>query len=120
MTSAVLTAFVIGVVSEVSAYQQHLWVYRRPVYAVLNVVVMFAPVMGFIATLAASVGVLAAFAIGFAVGLLYEIVNFAYLDWWYFPGDRLYMLRGKRACALAVAVAWGVVPVIAAAVRGLV
>jgi hypothetical protein len=39
------------------------------------------------------------------------MLNFARLDWWYFPDDRLLGLQGKIACALGVSIAWGTVPV---------
>jgi len=56
-------------------------------------------------------GTAALFALGFGIGLLYEMLNFARLDSWYFPDDRLLGLQGKTACALGVSIAWGTVPV---------
>jgi hypothetical protein len=36
----------IGVASEVSAFQLRLWVYRSPVYPVLNVLLVFVALLG--------------------------------------------------------------------------
>jgi hypothetical protein len=109
-----LTGMAIGAVSEAGAYWQQLWVYRKPIYPVLNILGMFGLVMGSLAELAPSLGLSGVFAVGFGVGLVYEILNLFYLDWWYFPGDRLGPLRGRRASALGVSVAWGAVPVVTA------
>jgi hypothetical protein len=114
----VLTGILIGLVSEAGARHQRLWVYRRPLYPVLNVIVMFGLVMGSVAELAQAIGLAGAFGAGFAIGLSYELLNLTLLDWWYFPDGCLYMLRGKMACAAGVAVAWGAVPVAIAVVRG--
>ena len=119
MWATYLTAVSIGVASELFAWRQRLWVYRRPLYPLLNVAVMFGLVMGSVAMLVPALGVAVVFALGFAIGLAYEIANLAWLDWWFFPGDRLYGLRGREACATGVSVAWGVVPVAVAVVRGL-
>ena len=111
MLRAFVTAVAIGVVTELAARRGRLWVYRRPLYPVLNVLVVFGAVMGAIATLGARLGVVAVFGIGVAIGLAWELANVAVLDWWFFPGDRLGVVRGRTACALAIAITWGLVPV---------
>ena len=83
----------------------------QPALSVLNVLLMFGLVMGTLAWAGGASGTAALFALGFGIGLLYEMLNFARLDWWYFPDDRLLGLRGKTACALGVSIAWGTVPV---------
>lgn len=107
----------IGLVSEVAAYHRRLWLYRRPAYPVLNVLLGFGLVMGALSGLHAALGGLGLFAAGFGIGLAYEAANLLWLDWWYFPDDRLLGLRGKWACALGVSVAWGMVPVALAMTR---
>jgi hypothetical protein len=114
----VLIAVAIGIAGETSAYIQRLWVYRRPLYPIVNVLVVFGLVMGSIASLAGHFGLAVVFGLGFGVGLVYELLNFAVLDWWYFPGDRLYALRGKMACAVGVSVGWGLVPAAVVVLRG--
>jgi len=116
---SILIGTLIGAASELVAYRQRLWVYRRPIYPILNVLLMFGFVMGSLASLGGGLGLAALFAIGFGVGLAYELLNFAVLDWWFFPGDRLYGLSGREACALGISVAWGGVPVAVALARGL-
>jgi hypothetical protein len=111
----VLIGIGVGVAGEIWASLRGLWVYRNPIYnpiyRVLNVLLMFGLVMGTLAWAGGALGTAALFALGFGIGLLYEMLNFARLDWWYFPDDRLLGLRGKTACALGVSIAWGAVPV---------
>jgi hypothetical protein len=114
-----LIAVIIGAVSELAARVGRLWVYHRPILAVLNIVVVFGLVMGGVALLAPELGVTGVFAVGFAIGLVYELANLAVLHWWFFPDDRLLFLRGRTACAVGVAVAWGVVPAAVARLSGL-
>jgi hypothetical protein len=113
MTS-ILVGIGVGVVGEIGAFAQGLWVYRRPLYPVVNVLVMFGLVMGTLARVGAGLGVTGLFGLGFAVGLAYEAANFALLDWWYFPDDRFLGLRGRMACAVGVSLGWGTVPVLVA------
>jgi hypothetical protein len=110
----------IGVVSEISARTLRLWLYRKPVYPVINVVVMFGITMGSLSLLATRWGLAAAFAAGTAVGFAYEWLNFLALDWWYFPDDRFLVFRGRAAMAASVAVIWGAVPVMIAVLKPLV
>lgn len=108
----------LGAGAEALARALRLWVYRSPVYPVVNVLAMFGVVMGGLSLLATQLGFAALFAIGWAIGFAYEWLNFLALDWWHFPGDRFLVFRGRMACAAAVAALWGVVPVANALLRG--
>ena len=119
MLRVFLIAVAIGALSEMVAHFARLWLYRRPIYPLLNVLVVFGALMGGVATLASSLGLAGVFALGFALGLAYEVANLALLDWWIFPDDRLLFLRGKSACAVGVSLAWGLVPVAVATLGGL-
>ena len=118
MLRVFVIAVAIGALSEAVARLARLWLYRRPIYPVLNVLVVFGAVMGGVAMLAPSLGLAGVFGLGFALGLAYEAANLAVLDWWTFPDDRLLFLRGKTACALGVSVSWGLVPVAVAMLGG--
>jgi hypothetical protein len=112
-----LISMVIGVGGEVSARTLRLWIYRTAYTPLVNIVVMFGVIMGGIAALVPSVGVLPIFFIAFAVGLVYEIANLYVLDWWYFPDERLAFVRGHTAIVVVLALLWGTVPVVTAGVR---
>jgi|CXWL01.1.fsa_nt_gi hypothetical protein len=111
MIESVLAGIGVGVLGEIGAHLRRLWVYRRPLYPVLNVLLMFGLIMGTLAWAGGSLGAPALFGIGFGIGLAYEVLNFAVLDWWFFPDDRLLGLQGKTACAIGVSLGWGTVPV---------
>ncbi len=112
MLAAWLVGVVIGTISEVTARALRFWLYRTPVYPVVNVVLMFGVVMGGLSLLVPRLGLPVVFLLGLAVGYGYEWLNFAALDWWHFPHDRFLAFRGKQGCALSVAVLWGTVPVL--------
>jgi hypothetical protein len=103
---------VIGALSEAVARTFGFWLYRNPVYPVVNVVLVFGLVMGGLSLLVPNLGLAVVFLLGLAVGYAYERLNFATLDWWYFPHDRFLAFRGKQGCAVSVAVLWGTVPVV--------
>ncbi len=113
----ILIGSLIGVATEIMARAFKLWVYRQPQTPILNVIVMFSLVMGGVASLVPRIGLLPVFLIGFAIGLLYEIANLQWLDWWYFPGERLSLLRGHTAIVLVIALLWGAVPVMIASAQ---
>ncbi len=107
-----LIALAIGTGAEVIARSGRLWLYRKPVYPVVNVLVMFGVVHGLLlASAVPALGYVPVFLLGWGVGYAYEQLNFALLSWWDFPGDRFLVFRGKQACALSVGVLWGLVPV---------
>jgi hypothetical protein len=112
------TGVVIGIVCETAAYLQGLWVYRRPVFRITNVVVVFGVVMGTLASRAARWGIWPVFGAGVAIGLGYEVLNLAVLHWWRFPDERVGPLRGQAVIVTGLAISWGAVPVVAALVRG--
>jgi hypothetical protein len=104
----------IGVATEILARAFKLWIYRQQQTPILNVILMFTFVMGGVASLVPRVGLLPVFFIAFAIGLLYEIANLQWLDWWYFPDERLGFLRGHKTIVVVIAVLWGAVPVMIA------
>jgi hypothetical protein len=81
----VIIGMVIGAVAELGARSLQLWVYRRPRYPIVNVVVVFGIVMGSIAGLVPRLGLARAFVIACAVGLVWEIVNLTRLLWGFVP-----------------------------------
>lgn len=119
MLRFVLIGIGIGAVSEGAAYAQRLWLYRSPIYPLLNVLVVFGLIMGALASRVGVWGLGPVFAAGAGVGLVYETLNLTVLDWWYFPGERLYGLRGHTAIVIAISLAWGTVPLATALARGL-
>jgi hypothetical protein len=109
----VLIGMVCGVITEGCARLLNLWVYRQPQTAVLNIIVVFGG-MGAMGTLVPRYGMLPAFAAGGAVGLLYEVANLAFLDWWEFPDRRIGFVRGHAAIVVLMSVGWGMVPLVSA------
>jgi len=109
-----LIGMAIGVVTEIAAYLLRLWIYNQPQTPIINVVVMFGFIMGGIACYVRAIGLVGAFAIAFVIGLIYEVANLSVLRWWYFPEERLGVIRGNAQIVLALALMWGVVPVIIA------
>jgi hypothetical protein len=105
-----LAGMAIGVVTELAARRLKLWVYRQPQTPILNVIGMFGIVMGTTAALARVIGLLPACALAFVCGLAYEVANLRLLDWWYFPDERLGVIRGHTAIVVVLAVLWGTVP----------
>ena len=119
MLRCMLIGIVVGVATEFVARVFKLWVYRQPQTPILNVLMMFGLIMGGIAGVVPRIGLLPAFAIAFAIGLIYEVANLRLLDWWYFPDEHLGFIHGHTAIVLAISLLWGVVPVmIAGAQRG--
>ena len=117
MLRCVIIGIIVGAVAELGARWLQLWVYRRPHYPIVNVVVVFGIIMGSLAALVPGLGVTLVFVIAFAVGLLYEIVNLTQLHWWSFPGERVAFVHGHATIVVAIAVLWGFVPLLIAAVR---
>lgn len=114
MLRCMLIGMAIGVVTEIAAYLLRLWIYNQPQTPIINVVVMFGFIMGGIACYVRAIGLVGAFAIAFVIGLIYEVANLSVLRWWYFPEERLGVIRGNAQIVLALALMWGVVPVIIA------
>ena len=105
-----LVAAGVGVVAEVTARAARFWLYRKPVYPVVNVVVMFGLVMGALATQIHAWGMAPVTLLALAVGYGYEMANFRWLNWWHFPDNRFLVFRGEQGCAIAVACLWAAVP----------
>ena len=70
----------------------------------------FGLVMGGLSLLIPSLGHFPVFLIAITFGYGYEQLNFAVLDWWFFPDDRFLIFKGKQACAISVGLLWGGVP----------
>lgn len=117
MLRCMLISMVIGIVGEITARTRRLWIYRSAQTPIVNVIVMFGVVMGGVAAFVPNVGLLPAFFVAFAIGLVYEIANLSVLDWWYFPDERLAFIHGHAAIVVVIAVLWGTVPVITAVLR---
>ncbi len=112
-----VTAAAFGVLAETLARATRLWVYRSPVYPTLNVIFMFGVVMGLLAVLVPRRGTGFCFAAAAVVGFLYELANFHLLHWWWFPAGKFLIFRGELQISLALALMWGVVPPLVAALR---
>lgn len=106
------TTFGIGLLCELTARLGKLWLYQKPLYPVLNILLMFGIVMGALSLLVPRSGLLPIFIIATAIGYVYEKINFNHLHWWVFPGDKFLVFNGKEACARSVAILWGVTPLI--------
>lgn len=112
MVETYLGACIVGIVMEVTARIGRLWLYRSPVYPVVNILIMFGLVMGGLSLSIATLGPVPVFLLAAAIGYGYEMLNFAVLKWWDFPGDRFLLFKGKQACAISVGLLWGLVPLI--------
>jgi hypothetical protein len=113
MVRAYVAAVAVGILTEAFARIFRLWLYRKPSYPVLNVLLMFGAVMGGLSLAVPALGFLWVFLVAAGIGYGYEQLNFSSLDWWYFPEDRFLVFRGRQACALSVGALWGLVPLVA-------
>jgi hypothetical protein len=107
-----LVCLLMGAATETLAALLKLWRYRSPALLLNNIVVVFGLVFGGLLWLLQGQGLLLQFAAGAAFGLAYEAANFAFLNGWSFPGERLWLLQGRIALTVGVGLAWGfIVPV---------
>jgi hypothetical protein len=107
-----LMAVVVGIAAELAARSGRLWLYRKPVNPVVNVIVVFGLVMGGLSLAVPVLGHMPVFLLAWAIGYGYEQLNFAVLQWWDFPGDRFLIFEGRQACAISVGALWGLTPLI--------
>lgn len=112
MLESYLMAVVVGIAAELAARSGRLWLYRKPVNPVVNVIVVFGLVMGGLSLAVPALGHLPVFLLAWAIGYGYEQLNFAVLHWWDFPGDRFLIFEGRQACAISVGALWGLTPLI--------
>ena len=112
MLETYLSACLVGLVIEIIARTARLWIYRKPINPVINILIMFGLVMGGLSLVVPTLGHGPVLLIAAAIGYGYEQFNFAVLGWWDFPGDRFLIFEGKQACALSVGVLWGLAPLI--------
>ena len=107
----------VGLLCELTARLSKFWLYRKPVYPMLNIILMVGIVMASLSLLCLRSGLLPVFIIAIAIGYTYEKINFSLLHWWDFPGDQFLIFKGKEACATSVAVLWGVTPLVSNAIQ---
>ena len=112
MLETYLSACLVGLLTETIARTGRLWIYRKPITPVINILIMFGLVMGGLSLVVPTLGHGPVLLIAAAIGYGYEQLNFAVLGWWDFPGDRFLIFEGKQACALSVGVLWGLTPLI--------
>ena len=112
MINTYLIAVLVGALAEIIARKARLWIYRKPINPVINVLIMFGLVMGGLSLTVPSLGYLPVFIIASIIGYIYEQLNFSVLGWWDFPDDRFLVFKGKQACAVSVGITWGFVPLI--------
>jgi hypothetical protein len=114
---AFITTLFIGLFCELTARLGKLWIYRKSIYPVLNILLMFGIVMGALSLLIPRTGLLPVFIIAIAIGYAYEKINFSHLHWWDFPGDKFLFFSGQEACARSVAILWGITPLLSNAIQ---
>ena len=112
MIKTYLIAIVVGALAETIAKIARLWVYRKPINPVINVLIMFGLVMGGLSLTVSSLGHFPVLIIASIIGYAYEQLNFSVLGWWDFPDDQFLVFKGKQACAVSVGIMWGFVPLI--------
>lgn len=105
-----LVCFVIGVITECFAQWQQLWVYKKPITRVCNVLFVFTVLFGLISYLFKD-NLLLAMALGTVWGVSYEVVNDRWTKAWDFLGNPSW-LTGQTA-VWGVGIAWGLIPLIA-------
>jgi len=120
-----LIALALGVVSETIARALRFWIYRSAALAVLNVLLMFGLVQGLgVAWLIGGHRALVSiapvlFMTGALIGVVYEGLNEFRLRAWSWPDASLLGLTRSIDKAAAVGAAWGLVPVVTAAIARL-
>lgn len=110
MIETYLSACLVGVLGETVARAARLWIYRKPIYPVINILLMLGLVMGGLSLAVPTLGLVPVFVIAAVLGYGYELLNFEILEWWDFPGDSFLVFEGKQACALSVGALWALVP----------
>lgn len=107
---AFITTFGVGLICELTARLGKFWLYQKPIYPLLNILLIFGIVMGALSLLVPRSGFLPIFIVATAIGYAYEKINFSYLHWWAFPQNKFLGFNGQEACARSVALLWGVTP----------
>jgi hypothetical protein len=104
---AVLVCLGLGIGTELLARLLNFWRYRSSWLLASNIGGVFGLFFGSLLWLLDREGVLLQFIAGAGFGLAYESANFAFLNAWQFPDNRLLMLRGQTALTVGVGLAWG-------------
>ncbi|AXQ28518.1 hypothetical protein D0B54_07395 [Solimonas sp. K1W22B-7] len=109
----VAVSMFLGVLVEILARALRLWVYTPPRMVAVNVLVTVGLLFGTLAWLTQGSALPVQFLCGAIIGIAYEALNFAGLNAWTFPGNRLGPLKGRTALTIGVGMAWGLYPVLA-------
>lgn len=104
----------LGVAAEIVARVLRLWLFRHPLLAALNVVVVYGLIMGGLASQLRAAGPLPVFAAAFTIGLAYELANLQFLHFWHFPDQRSDASPARAAMVVVICLLWGVVPLVIA------
>jgi hypothetical protein len=102
-----------GIVTETISYALKLWVYNPPWLRVLNVVVVFGLIFGWMSTVLAQHPAWLRFATGAAFGIAYEAANLMVFHAWLFPNNQLAFLWGRTALTFGAGICWGFLPLAA-------
>ncbi|RJF80794.1 hypothetical protein D3874_27305 [Oleomonas cavernae] len=108
----VAAAAFLGVLTEIQAGALRLWIYTPRRMVVINVLVTVGLLFGTTAWLTSGISLPIQFLCGALLGIAYEALNFAGLNGWYFPNNKLWFLKGRAALTVGVGVAWGLYPVL--------
>ena len=114
----VIACLILGVVTEGLSYWQKLWVYDPPWLRLVSILVVYSLLFGWLSTTVADYPPWLRFALGAAVGVLYEGANLMLLHIFSFPNQRLLFLRGPMALALGAGIPWGIAPLLTPLFRG--
>lgn len=98
---------------ETVAFLSRMWEFADPAYLIVQIVGFYGIVMGGLCHRIASQHPVIRFLAGFGVGGLAEVANHAWMGAWAFPDDRVWGLAVPLPGLLALAVAWGFIPLLA-------
>lgn len=123
--SYLLAALLLGVACEQAARALRLWVYARPLYPIVNVVVAFGLVQGLGVAWTVggkqAIGQIAPvlFMVGAVVGIALEGVNLYWLGAWSWPRKSIIGITRPIDKAAFIGVMWGFAPVVTAIIAHL-
>ncbi len=107
---SVALGVLLGALVETVAWLFRLWEFRRRIFVLVAVVGMYGLVMGSLATLTPRAGWLRVFTVAALVGLVAELWNLQFGQWWRFPDGQPDNGWRRAAMVLLLAVLWGIVP----------
>jgi hypothetical protein len=100
----------LGALVEAIAWLFRLWEFRRRIFVLVAVVVMYGLVMGSLAALTPRGAWLRVFVIAALVGLVVELWNLQFAHWWRFPDGQPDQGRRRAVMIVVLGLLWGVVP----------